>query len=121
MANPTALSPSSLNQSVRVLVQNTIRNAKSDFNLVMTTKGLFDTMQRPYLMTEWGLESKRVWNLSETEWTAGWVTGLNPKLMTYTNDDKGQPSFDERNEEFFYGRVLTTANQAVPPTGMPRW
>ena len=99
MANPTALSPSSLNETVRVLVQNTIRNVKSDYNLVMTTKSLFDTMQRPYLMTEWGLESKRVSEpkvlvsltkavVSETEWTAGWVTGLTPKLMTGTKDLK---------------------------------
>ena len=99
MANPNALSPSSLNETVRVLVQNTIRNVKSDYNLVMTTKSLFDTMQRPYLMTEWGLESKRVSEpkvlvsltkavVSETEWTAGWVTELTPKLHTGTKDLK---------------------------------
>jgi hypothetical protein len=49
MANPTVLSLSNLNETVRVLVQNTIRNAKSDFNLVMTTKSLFDEMQMPAL------------------------------------------------------------------------
>jgi hypothetical protein len=106
MANPTALSPSSLNETVHVLVQNAIRNAKSDFNLVMTTKSLFDTMQRPYLMTEWELESKRLWNLSETGWTDDrWVTGLTPKLMTHGQFDSPQNLYIGRYDENSYGRA----------------
>ena len=37
LATPTAISPSNLNKTIRVLVKNIIRNAKSDINLVMTT------------------------------------------------------------------------------------
>ena len=87
LANPTVLSRSNLNESVRVLVQNTIRNTKSEYGLMMASKSLFDKMQKPFLMTEWALQSKRVSGLAPraSTWAASrsgptdWVTTLMPR------------------------------------------